>query len=231
MSETGQSAFWGYEDLGLFLGAIIPSGLLGAVLVRALHINSTAARTLFFQCLLYAILLGALYLLIAVRYRRPFWTSLGWSRPRIGLLACVVGGPILAIATSIVGASLKAPEVKDPIRGLITTRSSLIVVLLFIVVLGPIFEELVFRGFLYPLLAKSFGAAAGIAFTALPFALLHGAQNQWAWQQIAMIGIAGAVFGYARYKTGSTAASTMLHCGFNLVGAVAYAVEWQKGTV
>ena len=48
---------------------------------------------------------------------------------------------------------MHAPEVPDPIRGLITSRASLILVLLFVVVFGPVFEELVFRGFLFPLLA------------------------------------------------------------------------------
>jgi len=223
--------FWGYEDLALFVSAILPSGLLGALLIRTLHITSTPIRTLLFQCLLYVMLLGALYALISLRYRRPFWRSLGWILPERGFFGWVLGGSTLAILTSLLGAALKAPQVKDPIRGLITNRASLTVVLLFLIVLGPIFEELVFRGFLFPLLARTFGAAAGILLTALPFALLHGAQNQWAWQQLTMIGIAGAVFGYARYKTGSTAASTMLHCGFNLMGAVAYAAEWQKGII
>jgi membrane protease YdiL (CAAX protease family) len=231
MPETGKSAFWGYEDLGLLLGAVIPSGLLGVLLVRALHITSTPGRTLLFQCLLYVILLGALFALISMRYRRPFWRSLGWRMPERGLIECIMGGPILAIGTSILGAALKAPTVKDPIRGLISGRGSLVVVLFFLIVLGPIFEELVFRGFLFPLLAKSLGAAGGIILTALPFALLHGAQNQWAWQQITMIGLAGVAFGYARYWTGSTAASTVLHCGFNLVGAVAYAMQWERGVV
>ena len=101
--------------------------------------------------------------------------------------------------------------------------------MLFVVVLGPVFEELVFRGFLLPLLVQTFGPAGGILLTALPFALLHGAQNQWAWQQITVIGIAGAAFGYAKYRTGSTAASTLLHSGFNLVGAIAYIFQWEHG--
>jgi membrane protease YdiL (CAAX protease family) len=227
----GESAFWGYEDLALFIGAILPAGFVGAVLIRTLHITGTPARTLLLQVLLYALLLCALYFLISVRHRRPFWTSLGWIVPERGLIECLFGGPILALATSLLGAALKAPQVTDPIRGLVTNRISLVIVMLFLVLIGPIFEELVFRGFLYPLLAKTFGVTGGILLSALPFALLHGAQNRWAWQQLTMIGIAGAVFGYARFKTRSTAASTMLHCGFNLMGAVAYAVEWQKRIV
>ena len=225
------SAFWSYEDLVLFLGAIIPSGVLGIALVRALHITSTPARTLLLQSLLYLALLGTLYLLIAVRYRRPFWRSLGWIFPERGFVGWLLAGSGLAILISVLGAALKAPQIKDPIRGLITNPASLIVVLLFLTVLGPIFEELVFRGFLFPLLARTFGAAGGILLTALPFALLHGAQNQWAWQQITMIGLTGVAFGYARLKTGSTAASAILHCGFNLMGAVAYTVEWDRGVI
>ena len=230
MPETGESAFWGYDDLGLFLGAIIPSGLLGALLVRTLHLTSKPGKTLLFQCLLYVTLLAALYTLVSLRYRRPFWRSLGWFMPDTpDLLRCIVNGPLLAIGTALLGAILKAPRIKDPIQGLISGPGSLVVVMLFLIVLGPVFEELVFRGFLFPLLAKSLGAAGGILLTALPFALLHGAQNQWAWQQITLIGLAGVAFGYTRYKTGSTAASTLLHCGFNLMGAVAYAVQWERG--
>ena len=46
-----------------------------------------------------------------------------------------------------------------------------------------------------------------------------------------VIVIAGAAFGYAKYKTGSTAASTLLHSGFNLVGAIAYIFQWEHGAL
>jgi uncharacterized protein len=224
-------AFWGYQDLALFIGAVFPCAFLGAVLVRALHISSQAGRILLFQMLMYALLFAVLYALISIRHRRPFWPSLSWSRRVRFPINWIVGGLLLALATSALGATMKAPQVPDEIRALITGRGSLIAVLVFVVVLGPIFEELVFRGFLLPLLVRTFGSAAGILLTALPFALLHGAQNEWAWQQITMIGIAGAAFGYAKVRTGSTAASTLLHSGFNLMGALAYLYEWERGAI
>jgi uncharacterized protein len=223
--------FWGYEDLGLFIAAVLPCGFLGAVLVRALHISSPAGRILLFQILMYALLFAVLYTLISIRHRRPLWRSLSWSRRVRFPLSWLVGGLLLALATSALGATMKAPRVPDQIGALITGRGSLIAVLVFVVVLGPIFEELVFRGFLLPLLVRTFGRIAGILLTALPFALLHGAQNEWAWQQITMIGIAGAAFGYAKFRTGSTAASTLLHSGFNLMGALAYLYEWEHGAI
>jgi hypothetical protein len=117
---------------------------------------------------------------------------------------------------------LHAPEGPDPIKDLITGRLALVVVMVFGVIVGPVFEELFFRGFLLPLLARTFGAAAGIVLSSIPFALLHGPQNQWAWQQVAMIGLAGAAFGFVRYRTGSTAASTILHSCYNLTQFVAF---------
>ena len=93
------------------------------------------------------------------------------------------------------------------------------------VLLGPIFEELVFRGFLYPLFARSIGAWPAILATAIPFALLHGQQSEWAWQLLAPIGLAGVAFGWVRYKTGSTVASTLVHIGYNATAVAVYLMQ------
>jgi hypothetical protein len=82
-------------------------------------------------------------------------------------------------------------------------------------VIAPFVEELFFRGFLFPLIARSAGPWVSMVLTAIIFALPHGAQNQWAWQQLVLIGTAGLVFGFARYKTGATTASFLMHAGFN----------------
>ena len=93
---------------------------------------------------------------------------MGWSWPVRGAFWCIAAGPVLAFSVAALGALLRAPEVPDPIKGLITGRGSLAIVMLFAVVLGPIYEELFFRGFLFPLLERSFGALAGILLSALP---------------------------------------------------------------
>ena len=226
MPDSGdESPFWKYEDLLLFLGAVLPAGALAALLVRISGARASAVRTLLFQAATYALLLGVLYLLVAVRYGRPFWRSLGWSSVVPGGWWCVAGAPLLAIATSALGAALRAREVGNPVETLISGRVSLVIVMAFVVLLGPLFEELLFRGFLLPLLARTFGPAGGVVLSALPFALLHGGQNQWAWQQVTLVGIAGLAFGYARCKTGSTAAATILHAGYNLTLFTGYLAQ------
>jgi membrane protease YdiL (CAAX protease family) len=96
---------------------------------------------------------------------------------------------------------------------------------LFASTLGPVCEELAFRGFMLPLLARSFGVPAGVLLTAIPFGLLHGAQYSWLWQQVVLVTLAGVVFGTVRAVTRSTAASAMMHATYNLTFFVGYLVQ------
>jgi hypothetical protein len=100
---------------------------------------------------------------------------------------------------------------------LIKGRASLLLLGFFAVTLGPLCEELAFRGFLQPLLVATFGAVGGVLLQAVPFAVLHGAEYAWSWQQLILMFVAGSAFGWMRHRTGSTAASTYMHAGFNLV--------------
>jgi hypothetical protein len=221
VQQDDRVAFWQFEDLGLFLGAIIPSFLVATLLLRLGRylapsvFGNQSIQTLVFQAIIYGLLLGALYCLIAIRYGMPFWSSLGWTMNFQGAWLCVAAAPVLAIGSSLIAALLRAPTVSSPIEDLLKDRQSRVVIILFVTLLGPIFEELVFRGFLLPLLARALGSWPGILLAALPFALLHGQQNQWAWQILLSVGIAGVAFGYARERTGSTAAAALLHIGYN----------------
>jgi len=224
-------AFWSFEDLALFLVAVFPAWLLGALLVRLGRMLAPAAfsndaiRALIFQSAIYALLIGALYLGITFRYKRPLWQSMGWVVPERGKWWCIFGGPALAISLSVLGVILRAPAIPTPVESLISGRGSLFLVALFAVVLGPVFEELLFRGFLLPLLQQALGPWPAIVLAATGFAALHGAQYQWSWKHLLLIGLAGIAFGYARYKTDSTAAAALLHGGYNLTFFVGYLIQ------
>jgi len=213
---------WGYVDLALFVSAILPSLALAALLSRVSRFlvpwffaGNEAATTLAFQLFVYVFLLGALFMVIAWKDEQPFWASISWTMKFRGAFGFVFVGPILAIAVSVLGVLLRAPEVDNPIQRMITGRSSFGVVVVFGALLAPFFEEMVFRGFMLPLFARTFGRLMGVLLTTVPFALLHGAQNQWAWQQLTLIALAGIVFGYARLLSGSTAAAFLVHASYN----------------
>jgi len=212
---------WGYEDLVLFVGAILPSIALGALVARLVRtiapqvFASPAAANLSFQLFMYVFLAGALHLIVSFRHGEPFWRSLGWTLRFRGAILSLAAGPLLAVAASLLGVLLRTPAAPNPIQEMIHDRESLAIVVSFGVLAAPFFEELFFRGFLFPLFERSLGPWLGILVTAIPFGLLHGAQNHWIWQHVALITLAGVAFGYVRHKTGSTAAAFLIHASFN----------------
>jgi membrane protease YdiL (CAAX protease family) len=223
-AEPREHPFWSYEDLGIFIGSIIPVFLMAMLAVHLIPLHSAAVRAMLYQLLVYGLLLGVLYLLVAWRYEQPFWQSLRWTPFRLPFLYAAVG-PLLAIGTSMLGVVLKAPPLPSPIEDLISDRRSLFIMMLFLTIFGPVFEELIFRGFLFPLLARSVGPWLGILLTAVPFALVHGSEYHWSWQHLTLVGLDGAVFGFVRYKTGSTAAATLVHTGYNATLFIGFLVQ------
>jgi len=211
-SNDNRQPFWGYEDLALFIGAVLPALGLAALVIRPFHFSNSGVQTVAFQSVFYAVLLAALYFIIAIRHGQPFWRSLGWSVPFPPIV--LAGGPPLAIGLAAFAAALRAPE-EPLVQNLISDRLSLILILIFGTLIGPLFEEMVFRGFLLPLLARSLTEWGGIILTAALFAALHGPEYHWAWQVVLTVGLAGVIFGIARCKTGSTAAAAVLHIGYN----------------
>jgi hypothetical protein len=101
-------------------------------------------------------------------------------------------------------------------------RESVLLVGAFATTLGPACEELIFRGFLLPLLVRSFGVITGVVAAALPFALLHGPQYGWSWRHLLLVTLAGSVFGWVRLRTGSTVAAATVHAAYNLTFFIAY---------
>src|SRR5947208_1986676 len=99
--------FWGYPDLILFIGLVIPSMLLGMGLVKAanflfrVHAPHRAAELLAGQFVGYAFLFGALMLILRVQYDRPFWRSLAWIEAGLPVLWMVLPGLGTAIAVAM----------------------------------------------------------------------------------------------------------------------------------
>lgn len=227
--ESSDHPFWTYQDLALFAGAVLPSFGVGFVLALALRAvfgtaMSRAATAMVLQFGGYALWFLALAAILRFRHDAPFWESLRW-RPQMQQIGpCLMLGPILSLVIAGLSNLVGQVEMKNSLAELLTSWPAVILVGVFATTLGPLCEELAFRGFLQPLATRSFGAAAGIAIAALPFALVHGPQYGWSWRHVALIGLAGAAFGYARHRTGSTAASTALHATYNLAFLVGFAL-------
>ena len=100
-------------------------------------------------------------------------------------------------------------------KKLLSDRTSVLLIAAFGTTLGPLCEELVFRGFLQPLLVRVAGKMGGVLLAALPFGLLHLEQYGYSWRTALLVCFAGACFGWMREVTGSTRASTLMHAAYN----------------
>jgi membrane protease YdiL (CAAX protease family) len=218
--------FWWFSDLFGLGGLARPAMLAGFGLVRGaivlfrLH-PVAAAEAIAQQFSGYFFLFLVLVLIFRLQYRQPFWRSLGWRSFRRHPLQIALLGWVTAIAVNVVGYLIHTPTGNNPLTDLMDSRTGLILVTLFGVTLGPLAEELAFRGFIQPLVVRSFGAIPGIVVTALPFGLLHFREYGNSWRHAVLICGAGAAFGWMRHVTNSTRASTIMHAAYNLLFFVA----------
>ena len=213
--------FWTWGDAALFLGLSVPSLLLAIGLSRGIfmffaHPPGDSVRLLVPQFLLYGIWLCALWLMLRFRYDEPFWESMAWRIPWPRMKWTLLIGPALVLGVAVLGEAMHTPAIDNAIQRLLQDNWSIFLVGFFATTLGPLAEELVFRGFLQPLMTRTIGTAAGIAVASLPFSLLHGPQYSWSWRHILLLFLASVVFGVVRWRTGSTAASTLVHAAYNL---------------
>ncbi|HEX5278856.1 MAG TPA: CPBP family intramembrane glutamic endopeptidase [Micropepsaceae bacterium] len=88
------------------------------------------------------------------------------------------------------------------------------------VFLGPLQEELVFRGFFFTGFAPAIGAWPAIALTSAVWAVSHG---QYEWFFIGEIFALGLLFGWLRWRSGSTILTFILHAFVNGMAVIAAA--------
>ena len=169
----------------------------------------------------YALIFLFLYVTLAVLRGFPFWRTLGWrritrpngGRPRSPWLFFFAGCG-LSIVVFLVTAKMQPPE-DVPIEELFRYKNTALLFMAMAVLVAPLVEETVFRGYLYPLFAKYFGVATSVIVTGILFGLMHGAQLGWTWGLVFVLIAVGVIFTFVRARTGSVFASFLLHLGYN----------------
>ncbi len=166
-----------------------------------------------------------LYVTLSVLRDVPFWSSLGWKKlrpslsPGRGPWVYFASGCGLAVFVALASSGVHTKE-NMPIEELFKNRNNALLLMAMAVLVAPLVEETVFRGYLYPLFAKSFGIVPGVLVTGILFGLMHGAQLGWTWGIVALLILVGVIFTFARAYTGTVLASFLLHLGYNSMIAV-----------
>lgn len=249
---------WSWGHLLLF----IPYGLISFVLVQATFVSyyiltkrlsthptqkefqqfaySTPVFAIGFMVVWYALLFLFFFLTLRSYYHAPFWQSLGWrklnpenrrapAKPWIYFFL----GSTMSILVMIITVKVKAPE-HAPIQDMLKNRTMAFAFMGMAVLVAPLAEETLFRGYLYPVLtriissilrfcgmaateATNAGVFSSIALTGILFGLMHGYQLGWSRAIVAALIGVGIVLTVVRSRTESTFASFLMHLGYNSV--------------
>ena len=165
------------------------------------------------QFVIDAAVVAYILLLVEGKYHKPFWEAIRWNWPG-RVWAMVALGAATYLGLAMLGTLLPMPK-DTPFDKLFENRRDAYLLAIIATTLGPLMEELFFRGFFYPIVAKRWGAGWGIVLAALPFALLHMQQYGYSWGILLLIFGVGVVCGAVRAVTGSVGASFLVHAGYN----------------
>jgi membrane protease YdiL (CAAX protease family) len=154
--------------------------------------------------------------------RRSFRSYLALRRPSLKEIVFALAASALLLVVLDAIAWLAGYPL-SPDFALVSMRTARDSGLVWLVMLGfcvgaPIAEEFIFRGFVFRGWSTTFlGPVGAILLTAALFAIIH---VQYAWFYIAGIFLIGVLFGYLRYRSGSTWLTVITHAFYNLMAGL-----------
>jgi membrane protease YdiL (CAAX protease family) len=165
------------------------------------------------------------WFVVTNRGRRPFWSTLGWHwpknfRPWITIGLAVVLLALGSLVTWLIGGN--ETQLDLIINSSLKTRFATAILA---AVTGPLVEELVYRGVLYPALQKALGAIAAVAIVSLLFVTVHVPQYYSNFGVLAVILLLSVSLTLVRARSRSLLPSYVMHLVFNGIQAVILIVQ------
>jgi membrane protease YdiL (CAAX protease family) len=203
------------------IGSIIVFLLLVASLAHRLlypglpfaEVSKYPLVTVIAQFLAYLVVFAYMVALVDRKAGGDFWHAIHWNWPR-NWLPYVMGGIVLAFGLQAFAHFLPMPK-ELPIDRFFQTPAEAWILSLFGATFAPLIEELFFRGFLYPVLARRLGIFLGVVVTAAGFGLIHSPQLGRAWAPILVVFLVGLALTITRAVTNSVAAGVIIHMTYN----------------
>ena len=141
------------------------------------------------------------------------YLALKWPRWRdFGIGAAALAGVLLATGAVAGLTGQESPEFMGATFNSAKSAGMLPLLAFSFVFLGPLQEELLFRGFFFRGFAPAFGVWPTIVLTSAVWAITH---VQYQWFFVGEIFALGMLFGWLRWRSGSTILTTALHAAVN----------------
>jgi uncharacterized protein len=192
------------------------------------------------EALSYIATLVAAWLIFPLLWKRPFAEGIQANPDAAGrnALRLIPIGITLSFAVQAISSLATMP--KDiPMDDFFRTPSDVWLITAFGTLLAPLFEEILFRGFLLPAFAIAYDWLSlprtpaahelwrstnkltrpafifSAVFTSILFAALHGQQTAYAWPVLLLLFCVSMVLSYVRLRLRSVLASTLIHVSYN----------------
>lgn len=213
LEDCPPARYWGVlETLPVVLFLLVLTGLSLVTAMRNERNVSpgNVVPALIMQAVLYVLILLYVNFVVKVWHRLPFWTALGWNWIPPGRY--VFAGIGLAVFVQL----LHLPAGKKlPIERLFENAQAAYLLAGFGIVIAPLVEEILFRGFVFVAVERAAGIRHAVWVTAVLFAFVHVPQLMGGIpQMVAILGV-GLVLGWVRGATRSLAASYFVHLSYN----------------
>lgn len=174
-------------------------------------------------------------------WQRSFLIGIQWNLPAAtrNALKLVPLGLVLSFTVQAASSLLPIPK-PMPMDDFFRTSSDVWIITAFGILLAPLFEEVLFRGFFLPAFAIAYDwlclprteaarstwqssnalTVPALIFSAVLssvlFALLHGQQTAFTWPVLALLFCVSLILTNVRIRLRSVAASTVVHASYNL---------------
>lgn len=216
-----------WSDLALFVLLYFACLAMAMGVARLLPLAQQNLKELAAQGLGYILWFAALNAWQRVKYGETLAQAVGWRYSSHWIPRALLYGVLTLPAVAALGLLIKSPYVNTPVVKLLEKREMLFWVMPVLCLIGPLAEEIAFRGLLQRMLAPLVTAPVAIVVTGFLFGLIHGPQLEMRWANIALIAIAGVLFGAVRHWSNSTFAAWLMHAAYNTTALGGYLVGKQ----
>lgn len=207
--------------IGLFSMVAMAIALRGASNISPADLARNARVVIPAQFAAYLVVLAFMYYLVSSKRSHPDeraavdpLTAIRWNWPGASWFGWMALG--VALALLVQSASVLLPVPKSlPIDRYFRDTVGAYMMAVFGLTFAPLVEELFFRGFLYPAVARRWGMLSGIVVTSALFAFIHASQLAHAWAPLLLLFFVGVVLTVMRARTGSVATTFLIHVGYN----------------
>jgi hypothetical protein len=188
----------------------------------------------------YFVTLALSWLIFPLFWKRPFSVGIqaNLDAARRNALRLIPMGIILSFAIQAISSLTTLPK-KIPIDDFFRTQSDVWLVTAFGILLAPLFEEILFRGFLLPAFAIAYdwlslprtplareqwhsnnlltrpALVFSAVLTSILFAALHAEQIGFAWPVLILLFCVSLILCFVRLRLRSVMASTLIHASYN----------------